>query len=282
MYASLGTGHIGIKASLDQAIAIARRHGFEGLDFDMSEVGRWVSERGVTELAARLYDAGVKPGAYNLPFRPMGEQTDFHAGLERLAELAPVAAELAARRTIMWIIPSSDSKSFDENFEFHVARFSPIAALLARHEIRLGLEFIGPKTSRKGKHEFIYTAAGMLELCRAIGPNVGLLLDSWHWYTSGGTLDDLANLTNDQIVHVHINDAPAGIAREAQIDNQRRLPGTTGVIDILGFLRNLVRAGYDGPVTAEPFDESLSALPAEEAAAQTARAVHDALAQARA
>jgi sugar phosphate isomerase/epimerase len=282
MFASLGTGHIGIKASLDEAMALTRRHGFEGLDFDLAEVGRWVGEHGVAELRARFADLGLKPGAYNLPFRPVGDEADWKSGLERLAGLAPVAAELGARRTIMWIIPSSDSLDYDENFAFHVARFSPIAGLLDQHGIRLGLEFIGPKTSRKGKHEFIHSAAGMLELCRAIGPNVGLLLDSWHWYTSGGTLADLADLTNDQIVHVHINDAPAGVARDDQIDNQRRLPGTTGVIDIEGFLRSLVRASYDGPVTAEPFDKSVSELPAEQAAERTARAVFDVLARAKA
>lgn len=281
MFASFGTGHVGIKASLEEAMAIARRHGFEGLDFDLAEVGRWTNEHTVAALKNRFAELGLKPGAYNLPFRPVGEEADWKTGLERLAELAPIAAELGAKRTIMWIIPSSDTRTYDENFEFHVARFKPIASLLANHGIRLGLEFIGPKNSRKGKHVFVYTAAGMLELCRAIGPNVGLLLDSWHWYTSGGTVADLAGLKNDQIVHVHINDAPEGVARDDQIDNQRRLPGTTGVIDIVGFITSLTKAGYDGPITAEPFDKSINALPAEEAAARTAKSVFDVLARAR-
>jgi sugar phosphate isomerase/epimerase len=281
VFASFGTGHVGIKATLDEALALTQRHGFQGLDFDLNEVGRWTAERGVAALRTRFAELGLRPGAYNLPFRPVGEEAEWKAGLERLRELAPIAAELGALRTIMWIIPSSDARTFDENFAFHVERFSPIAALLGQHGIRLGLEFIGPKTSRKGKYEFVYTAAGMLELCAAIGPNVGLLLDSWHWYTSGGTLDDLASLGNPQVVHVHLNDAPSGIERDDQIDNQRRLPGTTGVIDSVGLLKSLDRAGYDGPVTAEPFDKSLHALSPDDAAAATARAVFDVLGRAR-
>jgi sugar phosphate isomerase/epimerase len=51
------------------------------------------------------------------------------------------------------------------------------------------------------------------------------------------------------------------------------------VIDIDGFMQGLAEAGYDGPVTAEPFDPELSALPAEEAAIRTAKATRAAVAR---
>ena len=86
-----------------------------------------------------------------------------------------------------------------------------------------------------------------------IGPNVGLLLDCWHWHTSGGTTDDLREVPERKIVYVHVNDAPSGVPLDQHIDNQRALPGATGVIDIRGFLMTLEQIGYDGPVTPEPF-----------------------------
>ena len=98
----------------------------------------------------------------------------------------------------------------------------------------------------------------MLALGREIGPNVGLLLDCWHWYTSHGTLDDLKRLTAEQVVYVHVNDAPAGIPVDEQQDMVRALPGETGVIDIVGFLQTLRAIGYDGPVTPEPFKKELN------------------------
>ena len=52
-----------------------------------------------------------------------------------------------------------------------------------------------------------------LELLAAIDrPNVGLLLDSFHWYTAEGTLGELQGLTASEVVYVHVNDAPAGVA----------------------------------------------------------------------
>ncbi len=88
-------------------------------------------------------------------------------------------------------------------------------------------------------------------------PNVGLLLDSWHWYTSHGTVDELLRLSNKDIVHVHVNDAPKGIDVDQQVDSRRALPVTTGVIDMKGFINALVKVGYDGPVECEPFDQEL-------------------------
>jgi sugar phosphate isomerase/epimerase len=181
----------------------------------------------------------------------------------------------------MWILPGSDERSYDENFAFHVRRFQPIARLLANHGIRLGLEFIGPETSlKKFKHRFIRSIGETIALARAIGPNCGLLLDSWHWHSAGGTIDELRVLTRELLVHIHVNDAPLGVPLAELMDNRRQLPCTTGVIDINGFMRALANADYDGPVTAEPFDPEISALPTDQAAALTAKTTRDAVARA--
>jgi sugar phosphate isomerase/epimerase len=146
---------------------------------------------------------------------------------------------------------------------------------------RFGIEFIGPRTYRAAfRHEFIHTLDGVMELNAAIGTgNVGLLLDSWHLYTSGGTIAEMERLTNDDVVVVHVNDAPAGIAPDEQVDTVRTLPMETGVIDLVGFMRALRKIGYDGPVMPEPFSQRLNDLAATdpEAAAREAARSMDAL-----
>jgi sugar phosphate isomerase/epimerase len=170
------------------------------------------------------------------------------------------------KRSATWVLPMSDERELDDNIRFHIDRFQPIARILADHDIRLGLEFIGPKTLRDTKrHPFIWRMFDMLALGRKIGPNVGLLLDVWHLYTSHGTLEDMEKLKSEDVVYVHVNDAPRGIAIDEQLDNIRDLPGATGVIDIAGFLRTLKEIGYDGPVTPEPFKNALKELPNDEA-----------------
>jgi sugar phosphate isomerase/epimerase len=170
----------------------------------------------------------------------------------------------------------SDQRSFQENFDWHVTRLRPIAEVLRDEGCRFGIEFLGPKTYRAAfRHEFIHTLDGVMELIAAIGTgNVGVLLDSWHLYTSGGSLADLQDLTNQGVVVVHVNDAPAGIARDEQIDTVRTLPMETGVIDLVGFMRAVQEMGYDGPVMPEPFSQRINDLAATDPLAAAREAAH--------
>jgi sugar phosphate isomerase/epimerase len=278
VFMNLNAGAIGIRIDLEGAIALAKKHGFAGVDFSITEAARLGEQRGVDALRTLFIAAGIRPGSFGLPVEWRGDEARWREGLQQLPRLAELAAALGCQRCVTWVPPASDERPFDENVRFHVARFRPIAETLGQAGCRLGLEFIGPATSRRGRtYEFIHTMDGMLELCRAIGTgNAGLLLDCWHWYTSHGTLDDLRQLTNDDIVAVHLNDAPAGIPVDEQIDNRRCLPMETGVIDVPGFLRVLNEVGYDGPVTVEPFNERVRALAADQACAETAAALRKA------
>jgi sugar phosphate isomerase/epimerase len=80
-------------------------------------------------------------------------------------------------------------------------------------------------------------------------------------------------LTNEDVVTADICDAPPDIPREQMPDSPRRLPCTTGVIDVKAFLRGLVKVGYDGPVGTEPFDRSLNKMSTERAMALATEAM---------
>jgi sugar phosphate isomerase/epimerase len=206
----------------------------------------------------------VRPGGWGLPIN-WREPYD-QAALDALSRQAALAAKLGCTRVYTWLTPGSNERPFRENFAFHVAQLLPVAQVLAEHGCRLGLEFIGPRTLRDSlRYGFIYSPEGMLCLAEAIGANVGLLMDCYHWHTAVGSLADIRALRAEDIVYVHVNDAPEGVPVAAQLDLVRRLPGATGVIDIDGFLKVLHEIGYDGPVTPEPFEKSLAALPADEA-----------------
>ena len=101
-------------------------------------------------------------------------------------------------------------------------------------------------------------------------PNVGLLMDTWHLFTSGGTPADMRSLRGEKVVHAHVNDAPAGVAQDELIDTERLLPGASGVIDARAFLTVLDEIGFDGPTLVEPFNAEVRALPPEERVAAVA------------
>jgi sugar phosphate isomerase/epimerase len=258
MIKTLSAGVIGVRTeNLDAGLAAAKLVGFEGLDFNVGEIANMGAD-----VARQKFDAaGVVPAVFGVPVDWRGEEGKWRESLKELPRLAKAAADLGCRRCATWIMPADNDRPFDENLRFHVERFRPIAETLGEHGIWIGLEFVGPKTLRdRFTHPFIHTAEGMLDMASQIGPNVGLLLDCFHWYTSHGTLDGLRKLRPEQVVYVHINDAVEGRTEDEQIDGDRRLPAATGVIDIAGFLKTLDEIGFDGPVACEPFYPPLNEL----------------------
>lgn len=260
MFKNLSSGAIGIRnVPLPDAIDLAKRSRFEGVHFDIREAAALVDKEGIQYVQNLFESRGILPGSWSLPVAWRDDE-QWEQDLEKLPRLAAVGRDLRCPRVNTWCPPSSDEREYDANFQWHVARFRPIAEVLKEFDCRLGIEFIGPKTSRvRRQYEFIYTMEGMMELAEAIGTgNVGLLLDAWHLYTSGGSVSDLDQITADDIVVVHVNDAPPGIPRDEQIDNVRQLPMETGVIDLPGFMQKLKALGYDGPVMPEPFSKRIN------------------------
>ncbi|MFQ6098395.1 MAG: sugar phosphate isomerase/epimerase family protein [Armatimonadota bacterium] len=268
MFKNLSPGAVGISGSMEEVMTLAKRNGFRGIDLNVGEAIKIAEQSSLDDVRKMFDDHRLKPGGFGLPVDFRKDEDTYRHGLERLPAIAETAAAVGCTRCPTWILPWSDDLPFDENFEQHRRRLKGCAEILKDHGIRLGLEFVGPKTSREGhKYEFIWDMDGMLKLADAIGTgNVGLLLDCWHWYTSHGTLDDLKGLRNEDVVYIHVNDAPEGVPVDEQIDNVRRLPGETGVIDIAGFLQAMDAIGYDGPVTPEPFVPELREMGNERAA----------------
>jgi sugar phosphate isomerase/epimerase len=265
---------------LAEAIELARKTGFDGIDFNIEEAAGLAADHGLDYVRGLFEQATIRPGVWGLPVAWRDEQ--WRQDLEALPRLAALGRDLGCPRTATWCPPSSPDRPFAENFDWHVARFRPIAEVLKTHDCRLGLEFIGPQSLRPpDRYAFIYTLEGMMALIEAIGTgNVGLLLDAWHLYTSGGTLDDLDKIGAEDIVTVHVNDAPAGVAFEEYIDHDRRLPLETGVIDLPGFMQKLAKMGYEGPVTPEPFSRRVNEIEDPVEAAQLTASYMDKLWQA--
>jgi len=269
MYSSLSLGNIGFGQELwETCLPLARACGFTGVDYQFTPTD---SAERVREL---LTAHELRAGGVGLPMDFRAADAEYAASLAELPQIVALAAAAGYTRFFTWMPPFSESLPFKENLAFHVARLRPIAGVLADHGCRLGLEFLGPKTCRDGHtYSFIHTIAGMLDLAERVGANTGLLLDSWHWFTSLGTVEEIRALRPEQIVYVHLNDAPAGIAIEQQQDLVRRLPGATGVEDVGGFLTALRAIGYDGPVVPEPFVPALSQLSLPEAIRRTGDAM---------
>lgn len=259
MFQNLNPGAIHIRCDWIDGLDLARQAGFAGADLNVAEAQKLAAEQGPGAVRALYEDRNLKIGGWGLPVNWRGTEEQFTTDLARLPAAAQLAAEVGCPRTMTVVLGWHDTLPRATHFEVAVRRLRLIGAVLKGYGHSLGLEFIGPRTSRAAHpYGFAYSMDGMLMLCCAVGSgNVGLLFDVWHWYTCQSTLDDVRRLAKEDVVYVHINDAPAGIGVLDQIDNQRCLPGETGVIPNRELLTILQEIGYDGPVTVEPFNQKV-------------------------
>ena len=280
MTIALVPGSIGVSVKTQRELNdLAHRHRFESVEPRAEELAG-LSGQPLADLLADLQAKKLAWAATGLPTDFRKDDRIFQEGLAKLPRIAAGLQRAGAGRIGTWISPSHDQLTYRPNFAQHVTRLREVARVLKDHGLRLGLEYVGTQLNLVGKrYPFVHTMAEARELIAEIGTgNVGLVLDTWHWWTAGDTAADLLALTNADVVSVDLNDAPKGVAKEQQRDNERELPVATGVIDAATFVSALQKIGYDGPVRAEPFNKPLNALDNEPACAAVSAALHRAMA----
>ena len=270
----LSWGAIGVRANQLQAIKYAAKHGFESVYADPGFLAA-LDGTARAELAATMKEHGIVWGAAGLPVEFRRDEETFREGLKSLPVMARAMEIAGITRVGTWLRPYHNELTYVANFRQHARRLRACVKVLGDHGLRFGMEYVGPKTLwASARHSFIHTMSETKDLIAEIGKdNVGLVLDSWHWYTAHETADDLRTLTNRDVVACDLNDAPVGPAIDEQIDSKRELPSATGVIDLETFLGVLVEIGYDGPVRAEPFNAKLNATDNDEACRATSEAM---------
>ena len=279
MTLNLVCGAIGVKADQKRAIELASKFGFESVEAKADYLAS-LSDGEVDALERLLKDRKLVWGTSGLSVDFRGDERKFKEGLKQLPRLAKGLQRAGVERVSTWLRPAHHDLTYNQNFKQHADRLRQVCRILKDNDIRFGMEYVGTNTllvSRK--YPFIHSMAETRELVDAIGTgNAGIVLDSWHWWQAGDSVSDIEKLRNKDIILVDLNDAPKDIDKKRQLDGQRQLPMATGVIDTEGFVKALVEIGYDGPIRAEPFNQTLRDLDDESACKATIGSLRKAIA----
>ena len=275
----LDGGSIGVSAEQQELINLAHEYGFESVSAQVDYLAS-ISDSEREELLADMQEKNLLWGNAGLPVQFRTDRDTFMEDVSALPAKAVGLEKAGVTRITTWIMPNHPELNYLQNFRQHAYRLREVAKILGDHGIRFGLEYVGPKTLQvANEYPFMRSMSETKELIAAIGePNMGFVLDSFHWYTAGEDVDDILTLTNQEVVACDLNDARIGFERNDQIDGKRELPMATGVVDTEGFLDALVKIGFDGPVRAEPFNQPLRDMEDEAAVEKTAQAMKKAFA----
>jgi len=116
---------------------------------------------------------------------------------------------------------------------------------------------VKPSMEFLGFVEQLNTIEDALEIIQQCGHEAATtVLDPFHIFRGGGSIESIAKLTASQIAISHFNDAPAEPARETQHDPDRVMPGD-GHLDLHRYCQLLAETGYDSWLSLELFREDL-------------------------
>ena len=275
---SLNPGAIGVSLTNDELLEVAISYGFQAIVPNIYEFEKW-SNAQINGFQEAMRKNNMVWGAVGLPVEFRASEKKFRSDFGQLSKMMTRLEDLGVTRMSTWIMPTHANLNYSQNMALHAARLREVAQLLKEYNIRLGLEYVGPKTLRESqKYPFVSNLKELKELIKVINEtNVGVQLDAFHWYCASESQKDLLSLKVEDIITVDLNDAKAGRTKDEQLDWERELPGASGVIDLKGFLEALVEIGYDGPIRAEPFNNQLNEMNNQDALNATSKAMQQAL-----
>jgi len=259
MYVSLNGSLTGGKVQWPEFVRLAKKVGYRGVDVNLGAA----MKDGLEATRGLFAETGLIPAYANLPVTFTRDDETFRKGMDGLPEAVKFSAAMNCRKMVVVLPPSSDTPKAEYR-KVMKARLAEAGKVLAASNIRLGLEFLGPLHFRTGKQEFIWRMPETLEFAKELGPNIGILLDVWHWHLAGATAADIVAAGRSRIVTVHLSDCKNIPAEEVR-DNQRLLPGE-GVIDYAAFFGALKKIGYSDAISPEPIGRVPKEASAEEGA----------------
>src|SRR6266511_4202033 len=187
---------------------LAARVGYGGVDWSLGPA----QAAGLEPTRALFADLKIKPTITNFPMaRPLpfgGDEPAFRDALVKLADDAAFSAAIGCRK-MMVVLPATGPLAKYEYRRIVRDRIAAVSEVLQKSNVRLGLEFLGVPQFRAARpngpppNPFIWTLPETVALAKDCGPNIGVILDVWHWHHSGGTTADITATEASRIVHLH-------------------------------------------------------------------------------
>jgi 2-keto-myo-inositol isomerase len=234
-------------SDLETDVAVTAHAGFKALEIWAAKMDRYLVTHTLADLNALFVHHGVMPLTLNsiefIAFRG-SEYTQIQA---RLHELGKIANAIGCPTVI--VVPSPSpvrDLPWDAVMAEYVKILRDLSNIAGLYSIKLSFEFLGfgwcsVRTPR--------AAFEIIQKCDR--DNIGMTIDTAHFYSGGGLMSELDHLDPERIFAFHLDDLEDS-PKEAITDGTRLLPGL-GVVPLDDICTRLKNIGYTGPCSIELF-----------------------------
>lgn len=251
MFKNLNCELLGISGRQSEVIELALTYGFRGIDIDISDMVKRC-QRGSFESAARfLISSKLQVSGFQAPVDLDGDEDTYATQAALLNGAAEIAHRAGATYAVLQVPSETDRLPYPEYFEVIRTRIEEVVAIFAKEETKVALEFLPKKDSELEKQfKFVRDVEGFVVLANSC-KSAGIVFDSWSWFVGGGTEAHLEQIGVERILTARICDCVEGVSAENATVEDCLLPGSTGVIDNITFLKKLAAAGLEIPIAAK-------------------------------
>jgi 2-keto-myo-inositol isomerase len=237
-----------MKADLATDVQAAAAAGFDYVEIWAAKLREFLKSHSISDLKKLFDEGGVKPLSIgcieHITFSDSAAYAQIRTECE---ELAAIAEAIACPYIVVvpGTLPPGGLSSY-EVIEETVRVLRELASIAERHRVALAFEFLGQKDCS------VQTLELANEIVQKVNrPNIGLVVDSFHFYVGGSTIRMIDALDPKRLFIFHINDAE-DLPLDQLADAHRLLPGL-GTLKLKEMIEALKRIGYDGVASVEVF-----------------------------
>jgi 4-hydroxyphenylpyruvate dioxygenase len=236
---------VSLSGTLTEKLTAVSRAGFDGVEIFENDL--LASRLAPEEVRERCADLGLSIDLYQ-PMRDMEAvpEEEFSRNLRRARRKFEVMRRLGADTVL--VCSSVHAAAVDDD-ALAARQLSQLADLAAEFGIRVAYEALA-----WGRHVSTYDHAWRI-VEAADHPALGTCLDSFHILSRGSDPKAIADIPGEKIFFLQLADAPLLAMDVLQWSRHYRCFPGQGGFDVAGLVRHVLRAGYDGPLSLEVFND---------------------------
>jgi 4-hydroxyphenylpyruvate dioxygenase len=240
---------VSVSGTLEQKLTAIAAAGYDAVEiFEPDLLSCAASPR---EIARQLADLGLTCALYQ-PFRDFEGMPGAlrQRAFDRIEHKFDVMAQLGTDRILLCSNCSPHALGEQDRI---IDDFRALGERAAARGVLIGYEALA-----WGRH--VYDHRQAWKIVKAVDhPAIGILLDSFHSLSRDIPNESLAKIDPDKIVFVQLADAPR-LSMDLLFWSRhfRCMPGQ-GDLPVAGFVAELLKLGYDGPLSLEIFNDRFRA-----------------------
>jgi 2-keto-myo-inositol isomerase len=237
-----------MRADLATDLLAAKAAGFDYLEIWAAKLRVFLQERSTAELKDLFAESGLSPLSINSIEHITFRDTSAYESIKReCEELSSIAAAVGCPCIV--VVPGrlpNGGTTRANVIEESVRVLHELCDIASAHNVTLAFEFLGQADCSVPTLDLAHEI-----VCEVNRKNLGLVIDSFHFYAGNSTFEMIEALDPDLIQIFHINDAE-DLPRTELEDRYRLLPGL-GILPLRQMISAFRKIGYDKVASVEIF-----------------------------